>query len=90
MGMDLKPKNGGEWLSYNWTGWRYLASFLHERGVDVSEFRGVNDGDPICETTCRRIADVLETSLPSMSDEDRRWLGPHIEQWRTSGGFEQN
>jgi len=85
MGMDLI----GSGLSYNWTGWRDLLQLLEQWEVDVSEFRGTNDGDPISPETCRAVADAIETHLDELEDETRNWLEPQIRHWRNCNGCYQ-
>jgi len=100
MGMDLKPINPTpdapkdedgrlEWGRYNWTGWRWIVDHLQAWGVSTSEFKGCNDGDPISAETCRKVADAIEAHLPELEERDRKWLAPHVERWRTCGGYQQ-
>ena len=99
MGMDLEPiapaenapkgERGPEWGRYNISGWSYIIDKLREWGVPLDEFRHFNDGDPISAETCAKVADAIESHLPEMSDRDRNWLGPHVERWRTCGGYRQ-
>ena len=91
MGMDLctADASGSHDLRYNWNGWSYLIDLLNSWGVDTSEFVGFNDGDLISEETCKKVAAALELHLDELSDKDRKWLEPHIEEWRNSGGFRQ-
>ena len=85
MGMDLV----GVDLSYNWRSWGFLISRLNEWGVDTSEFRGTNDGDIISKETCIAVADAIERHLCELDDDDREFLEPHIDKWRTCNGCEQ-
>ena len=85
MGMDLIGAN----LSYNWSSWVVLISRLDEWGVDTSEFRGTNDGDPISKETCIAVADAIERHLGEVDDVARGFLEPHIDKWRTCNGCEQ-
>lgn len=78
------------WGCYNWNGWFYLQDRLREWGVDISEFRGVNDGDKISAKTCRAVADAIEKHLAGMDERDRNWLSPHVKLWRTCGGYAQH
>jgi hypothetical protein len=99
MGMDLVPVNPsaempndddyGNGLHYNWAGWRWITTFLEEKGVDLSEFSGFNDGEIISEDTCKIVADTLEEHLKGFDAETRNWIEPHILRWRTCGGYEQ-
>ena len=74
---------------YNWSGWSFLQNLLNEQGVDLSEFSGYNDGEVISEATCLKVADAIEAALPTLSEREREWLTPHIQRWRTCGGYEQ-
>lgn len=100
MGMDLKPINpsagaprhaDGEikWGRYNWSGWRWLVDHLNEWGVDTSEFKGMNDGDPISEGTCIKVAEAIEAHLDELELRDQQWLKNHPTLWRTCGGYLQ-
>lgn len=90
MGMDLKPRRGGRVLSYNWTGWKWLVDMLDRRGVDTSEFRFLNDGDPISAATCKEVAQAIEAELPALDESYQTWLRSHPQKWRESGGFSQH
>lgn len=99
MGMDLKPINpspdapsddrGVRWGRYNWSGWDWLQTWLREKGVDTSEFTGFNDGAPISDATCKTVAAVIEKHIDELDVEEQEWLRPHIQRWRTCGGYEQ-
>jgi len=100
MGMELKPMRphkgaprdtNGEviWGHYNWSGWAYLVDFLNAHDVDTSEFTGWNNGDLICAATCKEVAKTIEKYAGGLSPEDREWLLPHAELWRTCGGYRQ-
>ena len=90
MGMDLDPINDNKTdLHYNWNGWSWLTERLIEWGVDVSEFTGYNDGDVISAATCRKVGDAIEAHIEEIEERHQVWLSPHIERWRTSGGFRQ-
>lgn len=87
--MDLKPRKGNEWGRYNWSGWNWLCNYLTYWGVDISEFDGCNDGKYISAKTCKEVANAIESHLDELSEEDRNWLQPHINRWRTCGGYWQ-
>lgn len=93
MGMDLVPINKDRinvaHLQYNWSGWRWIIDRLNKWGVDIEEFKGVNDGHVISEETCKKVADALEQHLPELEKDDQEWLSPHVAAWRTCGGYEQ-
>lgn len=100
MGMDLKPVNPSpgaphhedgtvKWGRYNWSGWRWLTEHLDEWGVDTSEFKGMNDGDPISEATCIKVAEAIEQHINELEPCDQRWLKDDIVLWRTCGGYLQ-
>ena len=101
MGMDLEPQaptneapickysNGVKWGRYNWAGWRWLLDYLDDKGLDLSEFAGSNDGDLISDETCKKVANLIEEGLPALDDEYREWLTPHVQLWRTCGGYRQ-
>jgi hypothetical protein len=99
MGMDLKPirpnKNaprddhGVIWGRYNWFNWGWLCDKLDEWNVDISEFSGTNDGDRISAKTCKAVAQAIEDNLHTLSQQKQEWLRPHIELWRTCGGYRQ-
>jgi hypothetical protein len=60
MGMDLIPKNKEVTpIHYNWTWWGILLRFLEENKCPMSEFSGMNDGNLISETTCKRVAEII-------------------------------
>ena len=82
MGMDL----AGADLSYNWAGWRSLLALLKEWEVDLSEFRGTNDGDSISPETCKAVADAIEAHLHEVDSDTRKWLIPQISKWRDCNG----
>lgn len=85
MGMDLM----GAGLSYNWEGWKWLVEHLSSWGVDISEFRFTNDGDPISGATCAAVADAIEVHLDELTSREREWLEPHIKNWRKCRGCDQ-
>ena len=98
--MDLKPmrphKNRPKdkygkyvWGRYNLCGWVSLINLLHSWDIDTSEFSGFNDGDLICAATCKIVAQTIKDHLDELSEQDRKWLEPHIELWQTSGGYRQ-
>lgn len=101
MGMDLHPFNPDDeaprddegnlkTLQFNLSGWATLRAWLYAMGVDVSQFATYNDeGTLINESTCRRVAEVIESHLGRMDDENRAWLEPQIPYWRHCGGFRQ-
>lgn len=89
MGMDLSPKVEGHDLHFNWNGWSEFTILLERWGVNTDEFVHHNDGDPISNETCKRIADELERHLPSMNERDQRWLRPMVNAFRNCGGMEQ-
>jgi len=100
MGMDLKPLNpsdnaprdkDGEVTMgcYGWTGWTWLVDHLNEWGVDTAEFSGYNDGDEISAGTCALVADAIEAHLVELAEWERDWIKPHIDLWRTCGGYAQ-
>lgn len=83
----------GESLDYNWSGWKTLADYLSTWGVDTSEMKGMNDGDPICAATCRKIADALDAHRSELPIEHQQWLEGHAAEWRRlseCGGCEQH
>lgn len=88
MGMDLVSRNV-EPLHYNWTEWHWLKEHLESWGVDTGELVENNDGELISEPTCKAIANAIESHLNDLSDKDRKWIKPHIQEWRESGGFKQ-
>jgi hypothetical protein len=77
------------WGRYNWTGWAYITNKLAEWGVPLGEFDGSNDGKLITARTCRLVADAIELHLNELEAEDQKWLEPHIQLWRTCGGYRQ-
>lgn len=78
------------WGRYNWSGWGWLTDHLAEWGdVDMSHFAGSNDGALIPAKVCRQVADSLEKHLPELSSADRDWIAPHVQLWRTCGGYRQ-
>ncbi len=94
MGMNLYPKNDqeGESVDYNWNGWGTLVGYLRTWGVDVSEFKGVNDGDPISAETCRKVSNAIADHLEELSPEDQSWLKDHPALWcylADAGGCKQ-
>lgn len=113
MGMDLKPINptkdapkdehGYVWGRYNWGGWRWLISHLDKWGVDTSEFKGMNDGDPISAATCKIVGDAIESHQaelirefideegepPEKAGELEEYIKEQATRWRTCGGYEQ-
>lgn len=82
MGMDLI----GAELSYNWASWEWLVIHLDSWGVDVSEFKGTNDGDPISKETCMAVADALEAHIDELDESHREWIRLHIERWQNCNG----
>ena len=82
MGMDLI----GLRLSYNWTGWKWLVDHLRKWGVDVSELKFMNDGDPISRETCLSIADAIEAHFDELTSDEQQWLEGHIDLWRKCNG----
>lgn len=74
---------------YNWTGWSYIINLLNKWGINTNEFSGLNDGDVICDETCKKVADAIEKHLSDLDAKDRKWLEPHIILWRTCGGYRQ-
>lgn len=62
---------------------------IRKASISTDEFTFINDGDPISETTCQRVASAIEAALPSLEEEDHEWLQPHIALWRTCGGYQQ-
>lgn len=100
MGMDLSPIAPESdytldgWIepcavSYNWNGWSWLQEHLDRWGVDLTEFKGFNDGDVISKETCVNVADAIESNLSEIDGKHKAWLQPHIRCWRECGGFEQ-
>lgn len=98
--MDLEPINpskdapkteeyGITWGRYNWSGWKYMGDILPKWGVNISSFAGSNDGDEIPESVCLDIANAIEQHLNELSPKDKEWLEPHIQLWRTCGGYRQ-
>lgn len=85
MGIDMI----GAGIGYNWQGWRWLVAHLESWGVDVSELKFSNDGDPISAETCRAIADAIEAHLHELDEYHREWIEPHIKSWRTCNGCSQ-
>jgi hypothetical protein len=86
MGMDLLPKMRTTKippLHYTFRGWATLIGHLEQWGVDVSEFSGLNDGDPIKRETCLLVADALEQHFIELSPEKKVWLKGHAETWRS-------
>ena len=100
MGMDLiviaptknAPKDtNGNIIDgrYNISGWTTLWNLLIDWNIDVSEFSGYNDGEIICQETCQDVAKAIEDNLHTLDEKHKNWLQPHIELWRTCGGYEQ-
>ncbi len=100
MGMDLVPvrphknaprnDNGAViCIHYNWRGWRYVIEKLRQWDVDVSEFRHSNDGELIKAKTCKAVAQAIEDNLHTLDEKEQNWLRPHIDLWRTCGGYRQ-
>lgn len=85
MGIDLV----GTGLHYNWNGWKWLVENLESWGVDVSELKFFNDGDPISAETCVAIAAAIESNISELDDDPREWIASHIEAWRKCDGCEQ-
>jgi hypothetical protein len=95
MGMNLYPKNDpdGESVDYNWTGWNTLIYYLKRWGVDTSEFKDVNDGDPISADTCRKVSHAIANNLDQLPPDHHHWLKDHPALWRylaDAGGCEQH
>ena len=78
MGMDLigqwrksTPKEiiskypNGPHLHYNWTGWGWILNWLEERGIDMEEFSGTNDGERLSRKTCQQVTKTIENHLSS-------------------------
>lgn len=82
--------NGHIWGRYNWSGWSWIEQHLQAWGVDTHEFDGSNDGEKISAETCRKVADAIEAHIGELDEEHQTWLRPHIELWRTCGGYEQH
>ena len=98
MSYDLKPQrptedaphdncNQPQWGRYNISGWTWIRNFLTNHGVDVSEFSGYNDGELIKADTCRLVADTIEKHIHELPENEQQWLRPHIQLWRTCGGY---
>jgi hypothetical protein len=81
----------GEVISgrYSWAGWSELCGLLKEWGVPTEEFDCMNEGKMISEETCIRVAEAIEQHLPELPADYQEWLQPHIELWRTCGGYKQ-
>jgi hypothetical protein len=77
------------WGRYNWAGWTVLWELLQEWGVLTEEFDCMNDGKVISEEACIRVADAIEQHLPELPPDYQEWLRPHIQLWRTCGGYKQ-
>jgi hypothetical protein len=84
MGMDLYPidETNPHRISYNLAGWETLLGFLRDWGVDVTEFRGTNDGDIISAATCEVVASAIAAHLDDLPFRDRKWLTGAAEAWR--------
>ena len=100
MGMDLiaiaptkeAPKDSDGRIidgRYNISGWSTLCHLLIDWNVDISEFSAYNDGEMICTETCQEVAKAIEDNLHTLDGQTKKWLKPHIELWRTCGGYEQ-
>lgn len=80
-------KGDPQWGRYNIAGWRWLYEHLSDWGVNLPDWRWLNDGEVIGQATCLRIANAIEAHLPELDDESRKWIEPHIILWRECGGF---
>jgi hypothetical protein len=76
-------------LHYNWSGWRYICTFLEHHGMDMSNFDGSNDGKLIPRNDCMKVADIMEKYIGELSQEDQEWLKPHIECWKWAKNYKQ-
>ena len=96
MGFDLKPnRDDSSWGHFNIWRWRDLIDFLNSFDFDTSELSQFNDGDFISETTCLRIADLLEKNSdtylgPNRTFHSKKWLSEQIEFFRKCKGCYQH
>ena len=94
VGMDLKPiapaTENAPWGLYNIAGWTWLYKHLvaWNRPDLARQMPSVNDGEEISNATCIAIGDTIEANLSKLNEVDRVWITPHIELWRTCGGYE--
>ena len=51
------------------------------------EFDGFNDGHRIPSEKCKIVAKLLENNFEKLTSTEKRWLKPHINLWKFSGGF---
>ena len=51
------------------------------------EFSGFNDGHRIPAEKCKIVAKLLEDNFEKLNSTEKRWLKPHINLWKFSGGF---
>ena len=51
------------------------------------EFSGFNDGHRIPSEKCKIVAKLLEDNFEKLTSTEKRWLKPHINLWKFSGGF---
>lgn len=85
-----KDKYGWETVHHNWSGWSRLCDLLIRLDIDLSEFRGCNDGDIISEATCTKVYNVVKQHWnTTLTQSERDWLEGRIELWKTCGGWEQ-
>jgi hypothetical protein len=92
--MDLYPMDqtcDDRPLHYSRAGWEVLIGFLRYCGIEVTEFKKVNEGNPISAETCFKVAATLDFHWDELIG-NKIWLRDHVQEWRRlaeAGGCQQ-
>ena len=86
-----EPVRGqAKWGRYSWRGWDKITTYLESWGVNIDEFAGSNDGEVICDATCKAVADAIDANASQLTNDGNEHLIEDAVLWRTCGGYEQH
>jgi hypothetical protein len=77
----IKPAQDDRPLHYTWAGWEVLIGFLKDCGIELTEFKRVDEGDPISAETCFKVANTIDFHWDELIG-NRIWLRNHVQEWR--------